>query len=74
MWVATRLFTTTQWASQGEFNYDGGMAKVGTTTDDTQGTNDLRLSCNMTGGSSCGPWFQSSRPAAQSLDNAASTT
>jgi V8-like Glu-specific endopeptidase len=104
-WVATELFTTTQWANQGDFNYDVGMAKVaplggatltdtvgsqgiafnqprgqfvhafgypaaspydgqsltycsGTTTDDTRGTNDLRLACNMTGGSSGGPWFQ----------------
>jgi V8-like Glu-specific endopeptidase len=105
-WVATDLFTTTQWASQGDFNYDVGMAKVaplggatltdtvgsqgiafnqprgqfvhafgypaaspydgqsltycsGTTTNDTRGgTDDLRLACNMTGGSSGGPWFQ----------------
>ena len=30
----------------------------GTTTNDTRGTQDLRLACNMTGGSSGGPWFQ----------------
>lgn len=104
-WVATRLSTTTQWATAGDFNYDVGMARVGllngatltdtvgsqgiafnqargqfvhafgypaaspydgqeldycsgTTTDDTRGTQDLRLACNMTGGSSGGPWFQ----------------
>lgn len=104
-WVATQLSTTTQWATAGDFNYDVGMAKVGTlngatltdtvgsqgiafnqprgqfvyafgypaatpyngqtltscsgtTTNDVNGTNDLRLACNMTGGSSGGPWFQ----------------
>ncbi|QIK65956.1 peptidase [Nocardioides sp. HDW12B] len=104
-WVATQLFTTTEWATTGDYNYDVGMAKVGTlngatltetvgsqgigfnqargqfvhafgypaaspydgqeldycsgtTTNDTRGTQDMRLACNMTGGSSGGPWFQ----------------
>ena len=104
--AATRLFTTSQWQTSGDFDYDVGMAKVapvggktlqatvgsqgigfnqargqflysfgypqaapydGTTLDYCSGTvrndtyggsNDLRLACNMTGGSSGGPWFQ----------------
>ncbi len=104
--AATQLFTTSQWQTAGDFDYDVGMAKVGTvnsktltatvgsqgigfnqprgqflysfgypqaapydgttldycsgtvTNDTTGGSNDMRLACNMTGGSSGGPWFQ----------------
>jgi hypothetical protein len=104
--AATQLFTTNEWRTAGDFNYDVGMAKVGTvagktlaatvgsqgigfntsrpvfaysfgypqaspydgttldycsgtTSNDTAGgTNDYRLACNMTGGSSGGPWFR----------------
>ena len=104
--AASQLFTTNEWRTAGDFNYDVGMAKVGTvggktlaatvgsqgigfntsrpvfaysfgypqaspydgttldycsgtTSNDTAGgTNDYRLACNMTGGSSGGPWFR----------------
>jgi V8-like Glu-specific endopeptidase len=103
--VATNLFTSTQWANGGDLNYDIGYAKVGTsggrtltaavgaqgvgfnlargasmysfgypaaspyngqslawcngpvTADTWGGSADQGMVCNMTGGSSGGPWF-----------------
>ncbi|HEX7187138.1 MAG TPA: hypothetical protein VF423_02855 [Actinomycetes bacterium] len=103
-WTARTLVTTTQWAQQGNINYDGGFAVMntlggatltnavggqgigfnlargltydaygypaagrfngqtlksctGTATDDPYGTQSQGIPCNMTGGSSGGPWL-----------------
>ena len=103
--AATNLYTSTQWANSGDFNYDIGYAVVGTAggkkladavgsqgvgfnlskgaymysfgypaaspyagqklawchgtviADTYGGSSDQGLACNMTGGSSGGPWF-----------------
>lgn len=105
--AATNLYTSTQWANSGDFDYDIGYAKVGTSggktltdavgaqgvgfnlargqymysfgypaaspyagekiawchgtvvADTYGGSSDQGLACNMTGGSSGGPWFTS---------------
>ena len=103
-WTARTLVTTTQWAQQGDINYDGGFAVMntlngatltsvvggqgigfnlargltysaygypaagkfngqtlqsctGTATNDPYGTQSQGIPCDMTGGSSGGPWL-----------------
>lgn len=115
-WTARTLVTTTQWAHQGDINYDGGFAVMntvngstltgtvggqgiafsqprglfynaygypaagkfngqtlkscsGTATNDPYGTQSQGIPCDMTGGSSGGPWLINSNTVINSLNS-----
>jgi V8-like Glu-specific endopeptidase len=115
-WTARTLVTTTQWAQQGDINYDGGFAVMntvngstltgtvggqgiafsqprglfynaygypaagkfngqtlkscsGTATNDPYGTQSQGIPCDMTGGSSGGPWLINSNTVINSLNS-----
>jgi len=69
-YAAGKLFTSTQWANQGNIDYDIGYPAASpydgsdiawcngpVATDSCGGTSAQGMVCNMTGGSSGGPWF-----------------